>query len=66
GTIPSTPAEPFHIMFPHGHKRVSATHFATYRYFHVPKDIFEGFRDASSQGRYMRDMIIDMYQYEQK
>lgn len=38
----------------------------TYRYFHVPKHVFEGLRDASSQGRYMRDMIIDMYQYEKR
>lgn len=38
----------------------------TYRYYDVPLSVFEGLRDASSQGRYMRDMIIDMYDYEKK
>ena len=38
----------------------------TYRYYDVPIHIFEGLRDASSQGRYMRDMIIDIYNYEKK
>lgn len=35
-----------------------------YRYFEVPKDVFEGLREASSQGRYMRGHIIDCYLYE--
>ena len=37
-----------------------------YRYFDVPVQVFEGLRDASSQGRYMRAHIIDMYPYEKK
>ena len=37
-----------------------------YCYFDVPPHIFEGLRDASSQGRYMRSTIIDMYRYEKK
>ena len=37
-----------------------------YSYFNVPQDVFEGLRDASSQGSYMRSMIIDMYPYEKK
>ncbi len=37
-----------------------------YRYFDVPLHVFEGLRDASSQGSYMRSMIIDMYGYEKK
>ena len=37
-----------------------------YRYFDVPPDVFEGLRDASSQGSYMRNYIIDMYDYEKK
>lgn len=37
-----------------------------YRYYDVPVDIFEGLRDASSKGSYMRSMIIDMYPYEKK
>lgn len=37
-----------------------------YRYFDVSKDVFEGLRDASSQGSYMRNVIIDMYPYEKK
>ncbi len=37
-----------------------------YRYFDVPYDVFEGLRDASSKGSYMRDMIIDTYDYEKK
>jgi hypothetical protein len=37
-----------------------------YRYYDVPKRVFEGLRDASSKGSYMRDMIIDMYDYEKK
>ncbi len=36
-----------------------------YRYFDVPADVVEGLREASSKGRYMRSMIIDMYRYEQ-
>jgi hypothetical protein len=37
-----------------------------YRYFDVPFEIFDGLRNASSKGSYMRDMIIDMYDYEKK
>lgn len=37
-----------------------------YRYYNVSKDVFEGLRDASSQGSYMRGYIIDMYPYEKK
>jgi hypothetical protein len=36
-----------------------------YRYFEVPRDVFEGLRDAPSKGSYMRSMIIDMYPWEQ-
>jgi len=37
-----------------------------YRYYDVPINVFEGLRDASSKGSYMRSMIIDMYPYEKK
>lgn len=37
-----------------------------YRYYEVPVEVFEGLRDASSKGSYMRNMIIDMYDYEKK
>lgn len=37
-----------------------------YRYHDVPQEIFEGLRDASSKGRYMRAYIIDMYPTEKK
>jgi tricorn protease-like protein len=37
-----------------------------YRYYEVPKKIFEGLRDASSKGSYLRSMIIDVYDYEKK
>ena len=37
-----------------------------YRYYDVPQDVFEGLRDASSKGSYMRSMIIDVYDYEKK
>lgn len=37
-----------------------------YRYFDVPLHIFEGLRDASSKGGYMRSYIIDMYPYDKK
>jgi hypothetical protein len=37
-----------------------------YQYFDVPLHVFEGLRDASSKGRYMRANIIDMYPYEKK
>ncbi len=36
-----------------------------YRYFDVPKDVYEGLLKASSKGSYMRSMIIDCYRYEQ-
>ena len=37
-----------------------------YRYYDVPLHVFEGLRDASSQGRYMRSHIIDMYAWEKR
>jgi uncharacterized protein YuzE len=37
-----------------------------YRYYDVPLHVFEGLRDASSKGRYMRSHIIDMYPWEKK
>jgi uncharacterized protein YuzE len=37
-----------------------------YRYFDVPPEVFEGLRDASSKGSYVRNMIIDTYSYEKK
>ena len=37
-----------------------------YRYYDVPLHVFEGLRDASSKGRYMRGHIIDMYPFEKK
>jgi len=35
-----------------------------YRYFDVPRHVFEGLRDASSKGSYLRSYIIDVYDYE--
>ncbi len=35
-----------------------------YRYYDVPLHVFEGLRDASSKGRYMRGHIIDQYPWE--
>jgi hypothetical protein len=37
-----------------------------YRYFDVPVDVVTGLREASSKGRYMRSMIIERYDYEQR
>jgi len=37
-----------------------------YRYYDVPRHVFEGLRDASSKGSYIRNHIIDMYPYEKK
>lgn len=37
-----------------------------YRYYDVPLHVFEGLRDASSKGSYMRSVIIDRYPYEKK
>jgi hypothetical protein len=37
-----------------------------YRYYDVPRKVFEGLRDASSKGSYIRNMIMDMYPYEKK
>jgi hypothetical protein len=34
-----------------------------YRYFDVPKDVYEGLLAAESKGRYMRANIIDVYPY---
>ena len=36
------------------------------RYYDVPLHVFEGLRDASSKGSYMRNHIIDMYPWEKK
>ena len=37
-----------------------------YRYYNVPLHVFEGLRDASSKGSYMRNHIIDVYPWEKK
>jgi hypothetical protein len=37
-----------------------------YRYYDVPRKVFEGLRDASSKGSYIRNVIMDMYLYEKK
>jgi uncharacterized protein YuzE len=37
-----------------------------YRYFDVPRHVFEGLHRASSKGSYMRGAVIDMYDYEKK
>ena len=37
-----------------------------YRYYDVPQHIFEGLRDASSKGSYLRNCVIDVYPYEKK
>lgn len=36
----------------------------TYRYFDVPYHIYEGLLKAESKGSYMRDCIIDNYDYD--
>jgi len=36
-----------------------------YRYFDVPKEVYEGLLAAESKGRYMRANVIDLYPYEQ-
>lgn len=35
-----------------------------YRYFGVPHDVFEQLRDSGSKGSYIRDLIIDQYDYK--
>ncbi|MCP4419675.1 MAG: KTSC domain-containing protein [Chloroflexi bacterium] len=35
-----------------------------YRYFDVPQDVIDDFREASSKGSFMRYAIIDMFDYE--
>lgn len=35
-----------------------------YKYFDVPKDIFEGLLNAGSKGRYFWVKIRDVYKYE--
>ncbi len=35
-----------------------------YRYFDVPQDVIDDFREASSKGSFMRYAIIDMFGYE--
>jgi hypothetical protein len=37
-----------------------------YRYYDVPRHVFEGLRDAPSKGSYMHGYIIDMYPWEKK
>jgi hypothetical protein len=43
------------IVFESGH---------LYRYFGVPRHIFEGLRDADSKGLYFHDHIRDRYRFE--
>ena len=35
-----------------------------YRYFGVPKDVYNGLLESSSKGSYMRSSVIDCYTYE--
>ncbi|NJL62591.1 MAG: KTSC domain-containing protein [Methylacidiphilales bacterium] len=35
----------------------------TYKYFQVPQEIYEQLLVAESKGSYMRDAVIDCYQY---
>lgn len=37
----------------------------TYRYFQVPKDVWEGLLEADSKGSYMNYAVIDCYPYQQ-
>ncbi|PAX51909.1 KTSC domain-containing protein [Brunnivagina elsteri] len=37
----------------------------TYKYFQVPKQIYEQLLVAESKGSYMQDAVIDCYQYRQ-
>jgi len=37
-----------------------------YRYYGVPRSVFEGLRDAPSKGSYMLACVIDVYPYEKK
>ena len=36
-----------------------------YRYYDVPPEEYEGLMAAESKGRYMLDLIIDVYDWEQ-
>lgn len=36
-----------------------------YRYYDVPKEVYEGLLAAESKGRYMHDHVIDQYPYRQ-
>jgi len=35
-----------------------------YRYFDVPADVFDRFRNAESAGQFMHEEILDQYRYE--
>lgn len=35
-----------------------------YRYFGVPEEVFDRFRNAESAGRFMHEEILDQYRYE--
>ncbi len=37
----------------------------TYQYFDVPQKVYKGLLEAPSKGSYMRDYIIDCYDYVQ-
>ena len=43
---------------------VRFTRTGTYRYFDVPQDVVDDLREASSKGSFMRNEIIDMFDYE--
>lgn len=36
----------------------------TYRYFDVPQKVFKGLMAASSKGSFMRDEVIDCFEWE--
>lgn len=36
----------------------------SYRYFEVPEDVFDRFRNAESAGQFMHEEILDQYRYE--
>lgn len=54
------------VGYDEGREWLEVVYFkGVYRYYDVPKAIYEGLLEADSKGSYMHDMILDLYRYRQ-
>lgn len=52
------------VDYYHGFLKITFESGETYRYYGVPKVVYDGLISADSKGRYFHDYIRDQYRYE--